>query len=446
MHLLRPLATAALALTVLTGTTPAHAQRGGRDEQTVERLLDEARQAYDNLELDQADAALEQAVTTGERAGLRGRIMADVHIQRGIIAHVRDKDRDRAIDEFKKALQIDRSARIDSLVSTPSLESLFETARRQAATSEPRDTGMGGGGDDGLTHKPVKRARANQILAIQAKVSPDLRDRMYRIYLYFRTARTDNVTRIQMKDQGDLSFVARIAAKYMRGEKLTYYLLVEDREGNELARFHGPQDPLAVDIEDFATGDSLNGEEGGDGGDDADASTDDDADKPARKRRIVSLGVSVGTGVGRITEKSRAEGAKDNSTISSGFTWSPFHTMAEVDFWVTQRVALGGFSRIQIADPALLFGGRLKFDAVQSGKNHLVVRGGGGYGKIAHQVPLEGRIDFTLEGPYFYTLGLGWQFDLTPTIAIAISPDFYHLIGPQPAQHFDLNAGAVFSF
>ena len=77
---------------------PAAAQRGGarQAEQEIERLLDESRQAYDNLELDQADAALDQAVQLGERNDVRGRVMAEVHVQRGIIAHVRDKDKERA--------------------------------------------------------------------------------------------------------------------------------------------------------------------------------------------------------------------------------------------------------------------------------------------------------------------------------------------------------------
>ncbi len=446
MSLFRQLALAS-ALVALPGL--AHAQRGGgRDEQEVERLLDEAKAAYDNLELDQADSALAQAVQLGQRAGIRGRTMAEIHIQRGIIAHVRDKDKDRAIDEFKQALIMDRTARLDSLVSTPSLEALFDTARQRVGGD--RDGGSAGGDDAGLIHKPLKRARANEILAVQVKVAPDLRERMYRVYLYFRSQKTDAVTRIQMKDQGDSTYVARIAAKFVRGKSLGYYILAEDREGNQIAQVHGAQDPIEVPIDDFATGESLNGEEGGeDTGDSSDDSGGDDS--APRSHRVVSIGFALGTGAGRITANAQQVIQKGESKISPGFGWSPFHTLTELDFWLTPRVALGGFARIQIADFAHLEGGRVKFEAYKGGASHIMLRGGGGYGHAAHQVKLNhddgtSYLDYTLEGPFFYTLGMTWAYDFTKLFALTITPDFYHLIGPSPSQHFDVSVGGQFSF
>jgi hypothetical protein len=58
---------------------PAAAQRGGtrQAEQEIERLLDESRQAYDNLELDQADDVLDQAVQLGERNDVHNLTLAD---------------------------------------------------------------------------------------------------------------------------------------------------------------------------------------------------------------------------------------------------------------------------------------------------------------------------------------------------------------------------------
>lgn len=423
---------------------PAAAQRGGarQAEQEIERLLDEARQAYDNLELDQADAALDQAVQLGERNDVRGRVMAEVHVQRGIIAHVRDKDKERAIGEFKQALLIDRTVQLDSLVSTPSLEGLFEQARRQVGPG-----GRDGGGDARATdivHKPVKRTRANDVLTIQAKVTRDLRDQMYKIFLYFRSQKADAVRRIEMKDQGDDTFVARIAARFVRGSSLGYYILVEDRDGNQIAQVHGANDPIQVEIETMATGDTLTGEEGGDDDSSEEEGGDEAPSKPL-KRRIVTLGFSVGTGAGRITDKAEAQN-RPGANLQPGVAVSPFHTLGELDFWVTPKLALGAFGRIQIADFAPAGGARIKFDVFQAGSSHIMLRAGGGYGHISHQVPLDGYRDYTLEGPYFYTLGFNWALDFAKRWSFVVAPDFFHLIGPSPSQHVDINLGVQVSF
>lgn len=436
---------AALLVLALIAAGPAHAQRGGsrQAEQDIERLLDEARQAYDNLELDQADAALEQAVQIGERAGVRGRAMAEVHVQRGIIAHVRDKDKDRAVDEFKQALVIDRTVRLDSLVSTPSLEALFEQARRSVGTGGG-ESGRGQA-DDQIVHKPIKRARANEIMTVQAKVTRELREQMYRMYLYFRSQKADAVRRIEMKDQGDSTFVARIAAKYVRGNQLGYYILVEDRDGNQIAQVHGSQDPIQVEIEDMPTGGSLLGEEGGEEGGDEGSPEEEEDTGSRRDQRIVSIGLSVGAGAGRITDKAEAHNTPE-SALHSGMAIAPFHTLVELDFWVTKALTLGAFARIQIADFAHAEGGRLKYEVFKAGSNRLQLRGGGGYGYISHQVPLEAYRDYTLEGPFFYTLGVAYTFEFAKIWGLTIAPDFYHLIGPSPSQHFDLNVGMRVSF
>lgn len=421
----------------------AYAQRGGarQAEQDIDRLLDEARQAYDNLELDQADAALEQAVQLGERNDVRGRAMAEVHIQRGIIAHVRDKDKERAIGEFKQALMLDRTVRLDSLVSTPSLEGLFEQARRQVGPGGRDDASEGGKSD--IVHKPIKRTRANDILTVQAKVTRPLREQMYKMFLYFRSQKADAVRRIEMKDQGDDTYVARIAARFVRGSNLGYYILVEDRDGNQIAQVNGANNPITVEIENMPTGDTLTGEEGGDEtGDEGDEEAD-----PARPlaKRVVTLGFSVGSGAGRITDKAEAQN-RPGANLQPGVALAPFHTLGELDFWLSPKLSLGVFGRIQIADFAPAGGMRVKFDVFQSGSSHIMLRAGGGYGYISHQVPLDGYRDYTLEGPYFYTLGFNWSLDFAKRWAFVVSPDFYHLIGPSPSQHVDLSLGLQVSF
>lgn len=433
------------ACLILTG--PALGQRGSRDvESEVEQLLQEARAAYDNLELEQADAALERASELGTKHGLRGRTLAEVYVQRGILAHVR-KDKNRAIDEFKQALQLDRAVRLDPLVSTPTLETLFETARREVGPGDDRGGGRQGGddrgassSDDQITHKPVKRAKADQNLAIQAKVASELRDRMYRMYLYFRSKKADGVQRIQMKAQGDDTFIARIPSRFVKGEGLSYYILVEDRAGDMIAQVQTSQNAIMVEVEDFGSGDSLAGDE--EEGEEGDEEENEEGDS---ERKFVSVGIGIGSGGGFVTERARAQN-QPSATIQPGFAPAPFHTFAELDFHVTPDFSLGAFARIQIVEFAHLEGGRLKYTFAKSDRHRVAARLGGGVGQVRHLVPLKNLRDTTLEGNAFYTLGVGYALELNRTISFVVSPDFVHLIGPSPSLHFDLNLGIALGF
>ena len=60
-------------------------------------------------------------------------------------------------------------------------------------------------------------------------------------------------------------------------------------------------------------------------------------------------------------------------------------------------------------------------------------------GKVAYR-------DFTLEGPFEYTLGFSWVHDFNRTWAFVVAPDFHHLFGAAPSQHVDLNLGTQISF
>jgi tetratricopeptide (TPR) repeat protein len=432
---------AACALVGAAG--PAHAQRTrSQAEAEIERLLEDARSYYDNLELDLSDRSLDRAIRLGERFDVKTRALAEVYLQRGVLVHVRDKNEQEAIDDFRQALRIDPSVRLDPLISTPSLDKLFEQALQEVGGGRPAggDNGGGGGGGD-LIHQPIRQAKSGQKLTVGIEVGPDLNQEIYRVYLYFRSARSESVQRLEMQPDGQRGFSADIPGRFVAGSSLSYYIVAEDRMARAVGGVASAREPIVVPV----TGDALAGIDEMPTGSSLNGGDEEDDEGGGSGRHYVTLTIDVGTGAGFITDRATPQNQK-RANIRPGAALSPFHTMAELDFWATDRFALGAYARIQIIEFAHLEGGCLKFKVLESGAHSLILRAGGGVGRVRHLVELDGFLDTTLEGPYHYTLGGTYAYAFTKSLSLAVTPAFIHLIGDSPAFHFDLNTGLRIAF
>lgn len=431
----------------------------------IERLLNDARAYYEDLELDEADASLDRALRLSERFKIREPIVADVHILRGILLYVRDRRRNEsaAVDAFKEALIIDERSRIDPLISTPSLEEIFERARQEARRSpSPRGNDRLPDRRDppprqqpDLVHDPIRQARGGEEIRLKLEVSKDIDDRLYRVWVYFRSARADSVQRVEMVPDGPQRFNTRIPGRFVAGRTLQYYIVVEDRRRQAIAGVRSAQDPYVINLQDdtfgdldrLPEGDSLVGEGDGNGWDEGDGWEGDDGygDEGGSKDRTFSMTLNVGSGAGFITEFAKPV-QRPNTDVVAGFAPAPFHTMLEFDFWATEGFAIGLFARVQIVEFEHLEGLRMKFQVVNSGDHHLNLRLGGGYGEVRHLVDLGNFLDTTKEGPFSWTAGLNYTVDLGKQFSFVIGPDFYHLFGDSPSYHIDLNLGIQANF
>jgi hypothetical protein len=455
---------------------PAFAQArdipSDQTEQELSSLLAEAHDAYDDLDLDVADGALEHAIRIARSRGYSGRVLGEIHLLRALIIYARDKDEKATTEAFVQALTADRNIRLDPDATSPRLEACFDTAVQTVNKGEVCETPLPRGRfDEHITHKPPRRTPARRPMKIEVTVTPLLKGRISTFYLYFRTEKSDGVRRIPLKEKGNNVFTATIAAKYLVGKVVRYYMLVDDREGNQIAQFQSVQSPTSVDIDDLPTGGSLDG--GGGDDDDADSSQEEpeapesdaepeaaaepepeqesdaggeDLDEaPRRRGGGLTLGLSLGSGAGRVTENSIPQTRK-KAAVAPGLAPAPLHTLVELDYWFRPDISVGLYARIQLVDFTHLEGLRFKYRAATSKKNHFVLRGGFGFGHISHQVPLGAYRDFTLEGPFEYTLGFSWVHDFSRTWAFVVAPDFHHLFGAAPSQHMDLNLGTQIRF
>ncbi|MGK0358558.1 MAG: hypothetical protein ACI9U2_000847 [Bradymonadia bacterium] len=439
-----------LVLSVIGVASPAMAQRS-RAEVRLERLLSSARDYYDNLELEEAERALNEAIDLAERDRIAGPVVAEIYIQRGILSFVRDRDREAAVVDFTRALRMNSRAVLDPLVSTPQLKELFDRAskeasrgdRRDSRRDDRRDTRRDDGRDarrppppprDEVAHDSPRVVRGGRPFDLKIRVSGSLNSQVYRVYAFYRGLR--DLKKLELLPKGRESFEGQIAGRFVEGRNLSYYIVVEDRSGKRIGGVASPGNPMVVQIkggtldglDEMPSGDGLDG--GGSGGGD---------------HEFISVGISLGTGGGFITDLAQPINSK-GANIQPGFAAAPVHALIELDFWVSDWFAIGAFGRIQVVEFAHMEGGRLKFKVHESANSRFVLRGGGGFGQVRHLVDLVGVLDTTLEGPYLYTLGASWHYRFTESVALALTPDFIHLIGTSPSLHFDFSAGVRFGF
>lgn len=438
----RLLAIAVLVAAALSPSGSAFGQRTrSQAEAEIERLLNDARSYYDNLELDLCDRALERAIRLGVQFDVRTRALAEVYLQRGILVHVRDRDEQAAIRDFREALRIDPTVRLDPLISTPSLERLFEAALSDLPAAQPAVPPPVAAAGPDVIHTPVREARSGERVPITVEFGPSINSQVYRVYVFFRSARADSVQRVEMRPDGRQGFYAEIPGRFVAGSSLTYYIVAEDRLARPIGGVGSARDPIAVRV----VGDALAGLDALPTGSSLVASDERLFDEEPRERHFVTLSISTGTGSGFITDRATPE-HRPSTKVRAGVAVAPFHSLVELDFWATEKLALGAYARIQIVEFAHLEGGRIKYKALESGDHALIVRAGGGVGRVRHLVDLGSVSDTTLQGPYHYTIGATWLYAMSDTFALAISPDFLHLIGDSPSQHLDLNVGVQIGF
>src|SRR3954451_16349074 len=126
-------AVAVLAWALACWGNPASAQ----DSATLQRVTDlnkKAVEAYENLDMDEATKYLRQALELCAAEGLNNhKIKARTHIHLGIVMVGGLKQRDRGIQQFKRALEIDPTIRPTKILVNPEIQSAFDEALKEMA-------------------------------------------------------------------------------------------------------------------------------------------------------------------------------------------------------------------------------------------------------------------------------------------------------------------------
>lgn len=111
-------------------TFPASAQV---DAQIAE-LNAEAMEAYQNLDIENALAKLQQAISMAEQSGYIGPELAVTYLNLGVVYTSGQNDRDQGLAAFVSAICTQPGIELDPLLSAPEAQEVFAQAQQQAAS------------------------------------------------------------------------------------------------------------------------------------------------------------------------------------------------------------------------------------------------------------------------------------------------------------------------
>ena len=233
--------------TLFCFSAEVHAQRA------LQQVLDLNRQgmeAYNNLEIEQAQGLLNQALEAAERGHVTGSPLARTYMNLGIVSIGGMGDNGAGLQYFTQAIQADRNVALDPLTSTPDIQTVFTMATQRArsaggtTTAPPVDTNPepAAGGSD-LPHTPVSEQLQQTALPVFIEVpnSPA------HVYLYYRATGMREFRRVEMERVGRGHGVEVPCNEVFAGT-VAYYIVAFARDGNPLG-FAGSQSaPIEVNI------------------------------------------------------------------------------------------------------------------------------------------------------------------------------------------------------
>jgi hypothetical protein len=359
---------------------PAQAQDPAVLQQVTE-LNKKAVEAYENLDMEEAAKFLRDALQVCAKEGLNNhKAKARTHIHLGIVMVAGLKQRERGIQQFKRALEIDPTIRPTKSLVNPEIQAAFDEAARDMGTAaapaepaKPTETaappkppaepaapppspeGAAPKGVKGIVHTPLAEARPGTTITIKAAVEGSLgQDKV--ILAYRPDGATDFLARDMEKDSRGW-YVARIPQPATLGSVVSYYIEARNRAGVALGANGTAAEPHVISLTPDAPAEVAGGDEPGGGrksGRRPDHDIEDRGGAAGDHRFWVSLGIGTGYGwaKGR-PEVNQTDKQGRDIEFSGGFAPAQLmHLTPEVGFFMAPNLLLSLQGRLQVVTAA----------------------------------------------------------------------------------------------
>lgn len=154
------------------GLSPRTAR--AQDQAAVDKLVQMNKRAlddYDTLDWDAAKRILLDALVAGKKAGLDNHpVMGRTYIHLGAVYITGFKDRQKGLQSFQRALEIDPTIQLSKGIETAEVTATFAEAQRSARGGA---SSGGGGGDDDNAPPPPKKKRRGPVMEGDSASSDD---------------------------------------------------------------------------------------------------------------------------------------------------------------------------------------------------------------------------------------------------------------------------------
>lgn len=439
--------------------SPARAQ----DQAAIEKITElnkKALDAYQDADFPKARTFLKQALDLCTSAGLdQHAIAARTHIHMGVVLAGGLNQKDLAIKQFRRALDIEPTIQVTKNVDTPEVEAVFKEAQESGGGGDSAPAGTDSAPEraspppapapaNGLVHIPVRKASPGAPIMIAARAS---NSDVAKVVLYYKSGDDDYTAKDMVKSGSHFS--GQIPASATSGGKVSYYLEAQDSEGTVLASAGGESRPLVISLGGKGCGEDEDCDEGG---------------GPAGPP--IFIGILGGIGVGYTT--GHADLTNANKVINGFAPSSAFHIAPEFGYYISGDWRLSLQARIQIVSgPTPLVDGSGTHQPAKMGiaalarsswffgsgglRPYVVAALGGGqirhvvvFDKAARMCGASGDqkcVDTVTAGPLLVGGGGGLSIAFNDHVGAVV--EINALLGvPKFTAHFDFNGGLALRF
>jgi hypothetical protein len=464
------------AAVVLLLASPAHAQ--DEDPAVIDKVTKMNKKAveeYENLNFEEARKILKDALDVCSQNGLdKHPIKARTHVHLGVVILAGFKQRELAIKQFRKALEIQPDIKLTKSLANPEIQEAFDEAEAGMGKSEPPEKPEGEKPPtekppenppeetptEPFSHKPVTRATQGRPIPILVQVDPSLNAK--RVVLAYRAGETGDFLGRDMKETSPGKWSAEIPASATGGNRLSYYVDAQKEDGDSVGSKGSAEDPLVVTLKGAGAPEPK--EKGED-------------EEEGEVHWFVGLGFGSGfgwaTGAGEVNVSHMINPA--------GLAPSQLgHVLPEVGYFVTPKLLVSAQLRFQYitgptpepgpasdcgsdlicspAKSAVAFFGKASW-LFGEGNFHPYAAGllGGGYVRHVAAFPSAGKncgttpaamepcVDTVVAGPVFVGGGAGFYYNLSQMFALSLGLNTYAGF-PKFTFQFDFNGGVALEF
>src|ERR1022692_2952867 len=245
---MRPLACLlGFALLVGAGVARAEADDSASIDKVV-KLNKRAVDEYENLNFEDARKILKDALGACAQAGLDTHgVAARTHVHLGVVLFTGFKQKDQALKEFKKAIEIQGDIKLDKTLANPEIQAFF------AEAAEAQKGGGGGGGPatpsggDAVTHEPITHAEQGKPIPIS--VTTDAPVGAKKVVLSFSADGSEDFGEREMHEDSPGNWSGEIPASATVGSKLKYYIEATGAGDQTVGTKGSATEPLVIALQ-----------------------------------------------------------------------------------------------------------------------------------------------------------------------------------------------------
>ncbi len=218
-------------------------------DEPVRHLIElnwQAVEAYNKLEIEQANDSLRKALKFAQDKRLGGIHLARTYLTMGIVAIGGSGNAKKGKEYFQKALSIEPAITLDPLLATPDIQAIYDEVKGKVAVKDDIDQRSGRRTTLlTLIHQPVELQVAHTAVPVYVEVPEGLDVR--RVFVFYQRSSGQGYSRDSMQRIED-GWGYEIPCREVNEPTVDYYVVAVDKNDTPVASVGSKRNPVRVMI------------------------------------------------------------------------------------------------------------------------------------------------------------------------------------------------------